>query len=138
MYFMNKNFLAKVNQGNKFSFANIEQLQQYANPILKLLDEEAVTKTILYLIFNYAINKNNRGKDLLIISHILENIHSADYSTQACFNRCLAQLGISAFCQGNLHETQQFLSQLCGYSKSRDQSKEIMKELLAQHQISDK
>lgn len=90
MYFMNRNFLTKVNQGNKFSFAGIEQLEQYANPILKLLNPETVTKAILYLIFNYAINKNDRGKDLLIISHVLENINTADYYTQACFNRCLA------------------------------------------------
>ena len=90
---------------------------------MKHLNEEKVTKIILYLVYNHAVNRRDRGKDLLIISNIFEVINTCNHYTQACFNRALAQIGMSSFCQGNLHETQHFLSDLCGYGKARDQNK---------------
>jgi translation initiation factor 3 subunit C len=59
-------------------------------------------------------------------------IHDCDYYTQAMFNRCIVQIGITSFFYGKYHETQQFLSEICGYGKNRDQTKDIIKEFLAQ------
>lgn len=103
MYFMSNTFLSRINEGNNFDFATISDIEVYANPILKFLRKDEVTKTILYMVYNHALNRREKGKDLFIVSNVTEIINSCDNYIQSIFNRALAQLGINAFCQGSLH-----------------------------------
>ena len=72
------------------------------------------------------------------MTNIADTISSKDYYSQATFNRTLVQLGVSAFQQGNLYETQQILSDICGVGKTREQNKEFIRDYLAQPQKSEK
>ena len=93
-----------------------------------------VTKAILYLVFNHAVNQREKGKELLIMSNISDTISEGDFYTQALYNRCIVQIGINSFFWGKYHEVQQFLSEICsyGYGKTRDQARDVIREFLAQ------
>lgn len=47
-------------------------------------------------------------------------------------------MGISAFQQGNLYETQQILLNICSIGKTRDENKENIKVMLGQARFTDK
>ncbi len=87
---------------------------------------------MLYLIYNHAINYREKGKELLVISTLSDQILSQDYYTQTLYNRALVQLGLGAFRNGNLFEVQQFLYEMCSGSRARETTKDILKEFLAQ------
>jgi translation initiation factor 3 subunit C len=112
---------------------NEEQLSNYANLILKhTKDEESRIKTLLYLIYNHAINYREKGKELLVISTLSEVILNQDYYTQTLYNRALVQLGLCAFRSGNMFEVQQFLYEMCCCARMRENTKDVLKEYLAQ------
>ena len=51
--------------------ANEETIREYSNLILRYQsDEETKTKTLLYVIYNHAINGREKGKELLTVSTI--------------------------------------------------------------------
>lgn len=87
---------------------------------------------MLYLIYNHTINGRDKGKELLIISTLSEQVHSQDYYTQALYNRALVQMGILAFKQGNIFEVQQYLYEMCSVAKMKESTKDVLKEFLAQ------
>ena len=90
-------------------------------------DEETKTKTLLYLIYNHAINRRNKGKELLIVSTLGETITNHDYYTQTLYNRVLVQIGLMAFSQGNMFEVQQFLYEMCSIAKSKESTKDVLR-----------
>ncbi len=62
MYFMSNKFMSKIKSGTeeelRFTELSDENvLQEYSDPILKSGIEQYITKTILYLVFNHAINQ---------------------------------------------------------------------------------
>lgn len=127
MYFMSKEFMEKISVSNRdltfTELADEEQLEELGRMVLALEDSEYTTKTILYMVYNHAVNRRDKAKDFLSMTNIADVISSKDYYTQACFNRAMVQLGISAFHQGNVYETQQILSDICGIGKNREQNK---------------
>ncbi|KAK9451749.1 eukaryotic translation initiation factor 3 subunit 8 N-terminus-domain-containing protein [Limtongia smithiae] len=82
-------------------------------------------RAMLCQIYHHALhNRYFRARDLLLMSHLQASIHTADVSTQILYNRTLVQVGLCAFREGMIAESQQALQEICGSSRS--------KELLAQ------
>ena len=76
-------------------------------------------------IYHYALHNDfHTARDMLLMSHLQESIHSADVATQILYNRTVVQLGLSAFRCGLIRESQAILQDIFATQR--------VKELLAQ------
>lgn len=83
------------------------------------------TRAILTHIYHHALHDNwFEARDLVLMSHLQDNIDAADPSTRILYNRMIANLGLCAFRQENIRDAHQCLVDLMVTGKT--------KELLAQ------
>ncbi|KAH8703454.1 putative eukaryotic translation initiation factor 3 subunit EifCc [Talaromyces proteolyticus] len=102
-----------------------ELVQTLCNYLFKHSDGIIRARAMLCQIYFLALHENYyRSRDLMLMSHLSENIANFDVSTQILFNRTLVQIGLCAFRAGLVYEAQNTLSEICGSGRQ--------KELLAQ------
>jgi translation initiation factor 3 subunit C len=65
-----------------------------------------------------------KARDMMLTSHLQENIANFDIATQILYNRTLVQVGLCAFRTGLVYDAQNTLQDICGSGRQ--------KELLAQ------
>ncbi|KAK3313742.1 eukaryotic translation initiation factor 3 subunit 8 N-terminus-domain-containing protein [Apodospora peruviana] len=65
-----------------------------------------------------------RARDMMLTSHLQENIANFDVTSQILYNRTLVQVGLCAFRKGLVYDAQNTLQEICGSGRQ--------KELLAQ------
>jgi len=88
-------------------------------------DERSKVRAILFDTFHKSLcGEFTLAREQLLMSHLQESIHLVDIETQVLFNRCMAQLGVTAFQSGLFHEAKACLSDILSSGRS--------KELLAQ------
>jgi len=76
-------------------------------------------------IYHHALHNDfHTARDMLLMSHLQETIHSADVATQILYNRTITQLGLCAFRSGLIKEAQATLQDIFATQR--------VKELLAQ------
>jgi translation initiation factor 3 subunit C len=76
-------------------------------------------------IYHLALHDNyNEARDLMLMSHMQDTIHTSDISTQILYNRTIVQIGLCAFRFGAIGEAHQALVDI--------QSGHRIKELLGQ------
>ena len=100
-------------------------VQTLCNYLFEHSDGIIRARAMLCQIYFLALHENyHRARDLMLMSHLTENIANFDISTQILFNRTLVQIGLCAFRAGLVYEAQNTLSEVCGSGRQ--------KELLAQ------
>jgi len=77
-------------------------------------DEMLRIRAMLCRVYHHAMHdRYHEARDMLLATHIQDNIHRADVSTQILFNRAMVQLGLCAFRGGSISETHSCLSDIC-------------------------
>ncbi|KAK2467756.1 hypothetical protein APHAL10511_000051 [Amanita phalloides] len=112
--------MSLVAQGTTSALVHVLCVHLYktANSLLR-------TRAMLCHVYHHALyNDYHTARDMLLMSHLQESIHSADVTTQILYNRTIVQLGLSAFRSGLIKEAQTTLQDI--FTTQR------VKELLAQ------
>ena len=100
-------------------------MEKLATIVFNYGEQRMKSQALLYIIYHHALeDRFYEARDLLLMSHMQDQIQHADVRTQILYNRATAQLGLSAFRIGRIWDAHSCLSDL--YQSNR------VKELLAQ------
>jgi translation initiation factor 3 subunit C len=92
----------------------------YKSPI-----ERIGTRALLCHVYHLSLrDQYSKARDILLMSHLQDNISSCDISTQTLYNRTMVQIGLCSFRLGRFRDAHDILQEICSSSK--------IKELLAQ------
>ncbi|CAM9464531.1 unnamed protein product, partial [Sphacelaria rigidula] len=101
-----------------------DQLRLLCVTVYQHGDDRARTRAMLCHITHHALHDRFfPARDLLLMSHLQDNINQADVATQILYNRMMVTLGLCAFRKGMISDAHDCLRDVCS---SR------VKELLAQ------
>jgi len=112
----------KKSKGIQWDTVSIQELAEYMYRHGTGRDR---TRALLFHIYHLGIHNHfAEARDLILMSHIQDNINEADIKTRILFNRTIAQFGLCAFRVGEYRHALNSLAEF--YPSSR------IKELLAQ------
>jgi translation initiation factor 3 subunit C len=112
-----------INTKNEFyqETASEKVVHELATKVYTSNDNKLIIKTLLYHIYNHAINgRYHVAKEYFLMSHIPEIASGLDAATQIIYNRTLVQLGISAFSLGLIQESVNALADIMNTGKIRE------------------
>ncbi|KAH9518662.1 Eukaryotic translation initiation factor 3 subunit C [Bulinus truncatus] len=111
------------NKENKGSEAIMDKMCKFI--YAKDSTDRLRTRAMLCHIYHHALHDRwYQARDLMLMSHLQDNIQHSDVSTQILYNRTLVQLGLCGFRQGHIRDAHNALVDI--------QSSNRAKELLAQ------
>ena len=122
-------FLGKASVDNPpsphtISLNTTEKLSELCQYIFKYGDERTKTRALLVSVYHHSIHDRYYiARDLLLMSHIQDNIDKVESNTQILYNRTLVTLGLCAFRLGYIQKAYDCLHGICSGR---------VKELLAQ------
>ena len=97
------------------------QVAAWTALVLRDGDERLKMRSVLAQIYQHALNDRfYEARDLLLSTHLIDVIATADIPTQILFNRTLAQLGLAAFRRGMLVEARSYLADICNSPNNRE------------------
>jgi len=100
-------------------------ITQLCGQVFKNGSIQSKTSCMLFYIYHKSmIDQFEEAKELLLMSHLQENIHGADVKTRILYNRTLAQLGLCAFRAGNYRVSMHSLQEIC--TNQRNQERELL------------
>lgn len=100
----------------------IEKLSSFLH---KQTNDIYAKRALLASIYYFAVNSDyQKARDLFLQSKVYETIQTADSGIQVQYNRALVQLGLSAFRNGEIEESNQILNEIANSQR--------LKELLGQ------
>lgn len=85
---------------------SVDSMQKLCNFIYTNDETDRIrTRAILVHIYHHALHDNwFQARDLVLMSHLQDNIDNADPPTKILYNRMMANLGLCAFRQGNIKD----------------------------------
>ena len=97
------------------------QVAAWTALVLRDGDERLKMRSVLAQIYQHALNDRfYEARDLLLSTHLVDVVATADVPTQILFNRALAQLGLAAFRRGMLVEARSYLADICNSPNNRE------------------
>lgn len=88
-------------------------VSQLATFLYKHGNDQSRVRALLMHVFHLAIHNNwSVAREMLLMSHVHEAVNQTDIKTQVLFNRAMAQLGLSAFRNGEFRHCLDALAEL--------------------------
>ncbi|KAL6079701.1 Eukaryotic translation initiation factor 3 subunit C [Balamuthia mandrillaris] len=98
-----------------------KELEDLCHLIYNHGDQRLKARALLCHVYHHAIHERyHQARDLLLMSHIQDNVQHMDIPTQIFFNRAMVQLGLCAFRAGSIQEAHSCLADICSSSKTRE------------------
>jgi len=100
---------------------SVSEVRSIANFLYKNGNERERSRALLCEVYHLALhNQFLLARDLLLMSHIQDDIEKTDLSTRILFNRATCQLGLCAFRTMDMRQAVNCLTELCNSQKMRE------------------